>query len=101
MCICCCDVLPIWRWRTWRGRSRGDLRLGFTGAWIHETFPELGGFQWQRGYGGFTVSHSVVPDAERYIRNQQEHHKDTTFTREFEGFLQRHGIEHDPRYVFE
>jgi transposase IS200 family protein len=27
-------------------------------AWIHEAFPELGGFHWQDGYGAFTVSQS-------------------------------------------
>lgn len=30
--------------------------------WIHETFPSLGTFAWQRGYGGFTVSRSSVEE---------------------------------------
>ena len=29
-------------------------------GWVHETFPALGRFAWQNGYGGFTVSRSMV-----------------------------------------
>src|SRR5438045_1603363 len=29
--------------------------------WIHETYPKLREFAWQEGFGGFTVSKSVVP----------------------------------------
>jgi len=28
--------------------------------WIHKTFAGMGGFAWQEGYGGFTVSKSVM-----------------------------------------
>lgn len=69
--------------------------------WIHETFPDLASFAWQRGYGGFTVSRSVVPEVEEYIRAQQKHHQDMTFEREFETMLIRHGVPFDPRYLFE
>lgn len=72
-----------------------------TSGWIHDTFPEHAGFNWQRGYGGFSVSHSAVPDVERYIREQQQHHAAKSFMQEFEEFLQKHGIDYDPRYVFE
>ena len=70
-------------------------------SWIHETFAGLPEFAWQRGYGGFSVSHSAVPAVEAYIRHQQEHHADKSFMQEFEEFLQKHGVEYDPRYVFE
>ena len=32
--------------------------------WTNETFPTGGHFAWQEGYGGFTVSKSVVPQVE-------------------------------------
>src|SRR5258707_488598 len=40
--------------------------------WVHETFPKLGRFQWQEGYGGFTVSKSGVAKVEKYIAEQKE-----------------------------
>lgn len=86
------DVAPAVLVRELKARSSG---------WIHETFPALGEFAWQRGYGGFTVSHSAVPDVKDYIRDQARHHEKRTFKGEFEELLKRHGIEYDPRYVFE
>ena len=35
---------------------------GDSSKWIHEEFPKLRGFEWQDGYGGFTVSKSQLPD---------------------------------------
>jgi putative transposase len=69
--------------------------------WIHETFPDHHEFAWQRGYGGFTVSHSAIPGVEQYIRDQQRHHAARSFMEEFEEFLRKHEVEYDPRYVFE
>jgi REP element-mobilizing transposase RayT len=31
-------------------------------------------FEWQRGYGAFTVSRSVVPRVRAYVLNQEHHH---------------------------
>lgn len=57
-------------------------------------------FAWQRGYGAFSVSASVIPDVIRYIRNQEEHHKRMDFDAEFVALLKKHGVEFDPKYVF-
>src|SRR5207244_12472918 len=43
--------------------------------WIHEMIPKLKGFDWQGGYGAFSVSKSAEPQVSRYIGNQQEHHR--------------------------
>ncbi len=69
-------------------------------AWIHETFPDLSHFAWQDGYGGFTVSKSILPEVEAYIGEQKEHHKRFDFKAEFLELLRRHGIEFDPNDVF-
>jgi hypothetical protein len=69
--------------------------------WIHETFPELRGFAWQEGYGGFTVSKSAVSGVEEYIRNQKEHHMHQDFRTEFLELLRRHGIEFRECDVFQ
>jgi REP element-mobilizing transposase RayT len=69
--------------------------------WIHETFPQHSQFAWQEGYGGFTVSKSVVPDVESYIACQKEHHQRQDFKSEFLALLHRHGIEFDENEVFQ
>ena len=73
---------------------------GRSSKWINETFPQNGHFAWQEGYGGFTVSKSVVPTVEAYIARQKEHHKRQDFKTEFLELLRRHGIEFDEKEVF-
>ncbi len=73
---------------------------GRSSKWIHETFSNLQGFAWQEGYGGFTVSKSVVPSVEAYIAGQKEHHKRQDFRTEFLELLRLHGVEFDPEDVF-
>src|SRR5437773_11530493 len=36
-----------------------DLKANASG-WMHDVFPEVSDFAWQRGYGAFTVSASQV-----------------------------------------
>jgi REP element-mobilizing transposase RayT len=65
--------------------------------WLHET---LRSFQWQEGYGAFSVSHSQRETVARYIANQEEHHRERSFEEEFITLLRKSGIDYDPRYVF-
>ena len=58
-------------------------------------------FSWQAGYGAFSVSESQVRKVVAYISRQEEHHRRQTFQDEFRGFLLRHGVVHDERYVWE
>jgi len=67
--------------------------------WVHETVGQKS-FQWQEGYGAFTVSASMVETVRSYIANQEEHHRKRTFREEYLDFLNRHGVEFDGRYVF-
>jgi putative transposase len=57
-------------------------------------------FEWQEGYGAFSVSASNRSTVEKYIANQEKHHQKMTFEREFLGLLKKHKIPFDPRYVF-
>jgi REP element-mobilizing transposase RayT len=77
-----------------------QLLKGNSSKWIHETFPDMGAFAWQDGYGAFTISKSQLPDVIKYVTHQREHHRATTFQEEFLALLQRHGIEYDERYVW-
>jgi REP element-mobilizing transposase RayT len=58
-------------------------------------------FSWQEGYGAFSYSHSSLDNVINYIMNQKEHHKKTTFKREYIDFLTKFQIEHKPEYLFE
>ena len=69
--------------------------------WVHETWPQRQAFQWQSGYGAFTVSESRREAVTRYIATQEEHHRRATFREEFLALLKRHRIEYDPRYIWD
>jgi putative transposase len=75
-----------------------DLKANATG-WMHDVFPSLKNFNWQRGYGAFTVSQSNVEDVRRYIAGQKEHHQKVSFRDEFIQFLKMNGIEYNERFV--
>ena len=77
-----------------------QLLKGGSSKWIHESFPSLADFQWQDGYGAFTVSKSQLPDLLEYVARQREHHRVRTFQEEYRLFLEKHGIEYDERYVW-
>jgi putative transposase len=75
-----------------------DLKANATG-WMHDVFPSLKDFCWQRGYGAFTVSQSHVEEVSHYIARQKEHHRKISFRDEFIQFLRANEIEYDERFV--
>ncbi len=58
-------------------------------------------FSWQSGYGAFSVSHSLRNEVDKYIRNQNEHHKGLSFQDEYRLICRKHGVEIDERYVWD
>ncbi len=44
-------------------------------------------FEWQKGYGAFSVSYSKRDSVIEYIKNQQEHHQTHSFLDEYERIL--------------
>jgi REP element-mobilizing transposase RayT len=74
-----------------------QLIKGNSSKWMNER-PDAptGGFNWQPGYGAFTVSASKIPEVRRYILNQEEHHRKMTFEEELKELLRRHGVEYNP-----
>ena len=75
-----------------------ELKANASG-WMHDVFPSLKNFSWQRGYGAFTVSHSNVESVRRYIARQKEHHQKVSFKDEFIQFLKENGIDYDERFI--
>jgi putative transposase len=69
--------------------------------WINDHKMKLRKFGWQEGYAAFTVSESQVPSVREYIQHQPEHHRKQTYQEEFIALLERHGIEYDPRYLWD
>jgi putative transposase len=69
-------------------------------GWVHRTFPRKEDFQWQTGYGVFTVSASHLGRVTRYIANQKEHHRKITYQEEFIGFLEAYGVPYDRRTIW-
>ncbi len=77
-----------------------QLIKGGSSKWIHDQFPRYRKFQWQDGYGAFSVSASQVKSVVNYIGSQKEHHRKKTFEEEFLEFLDKYGVKYDRRYVF-
>jgi len=75
-----------------------QLIKGGSSKWLHEKTGHR--FQWQESYGAFTVSVSQLKTTIDYINSQTEHHAKRNFEDEFRGFLTRHGIAFDEKYVF-
>lgn len=59
--------------------------------WISERFNMP--FEWQAGYGSFTVSCSTKDKVQDYIRQQEEHHKVKTLTEELEAYAKKFGVD--------
>jgi REP-associated tyrosine transposase len=77
-----------------------QLIKGGSSKWVHDEFPNFKKFEWQEGYGAFSVSASQVDRTIAYIERQKEHHRRRSFKEEFIKLLDKHHIEYDRRYVF-
>jgi REP element-mobilizing transposase RayT len=69
--------------------------------WIKKKGTIYAGFHWQSGYGAFSVGQSNVDATVRYIQNQAEHHRKSTFQEEYRRFLHRYRVAYDERYVWD
>jgi len=66
--------------------------------WISEQGTR---FSWQKGYDAFSVSSSNISTVIKYIDNQEMHHRKMSFEQEFIALLDRHGVQYDPKTVFD
>jgi REP element-mobilizing transposase RayT len=67
--------------------------------WMHETCGQED-FDWQEGYGAFSIGWAQVEATLADVARQQEHHRKRDFQAEFIAFLKKHHIEYDARYVW-
>jgi putative transposase len=85
-----------------RSKHRLDYFLrevkGESSLWVHEQITRM--FEWQKGYGAFSVSPTAVPAVSRYIERQKEHHRRVDFKTEYVHLLNKAGIEFEERFLW-
>jgi putative transposase len=64
---------------------------GSSSKWMNDSGEKS--FEWQEGYGAFSVSASNIDAVIHYIEGQPEHHRKHSFEDEFRSLLIKHGIE--------
>jgi len=67
--------------------------------WIKLKGAGYRNFFWQEGYGGFSVSHSMVKVVKNYIINQKQHHEQVSFIDEYKALLDEYGIVYEEKYL--
>ncbi len=68
-------------------------------SWIHRELG-LAGFNWQEGYGAFTISAGHIEKVRQYVLDQESHHRRTTFQEEYIILLRKGLVEYDDRYLW-
>jgi len=68
--------------------------------WINEQKYVTGKFEWQNGFGAFTVSQSGIKNLINYIENQEAHHRKKSFNDEYIAFLKAYEVNFKPEYLF-
>jgi len=68
---------------------------------INEKKWVLGKFEWQQGFGAFTLGYSQLNVIINYIRTQEEHHKTKTFRDEYIEYLNLYEIDYKTEYLFD
>ena len=72
-----------------------QLIKGNSSKWIHEEFPKQKEFEWQEGYGAFSIGVSGIAATTAYLERQAEHHRKKTFKSELSTILKKHGIRYE------
>ncbi|MEK6299909.1 MAG: IS200/IS605 family transposase [Acidobacteriota bacterium] len=68
---------------------------------INERAFVRGRFNWQEGFGAFSYSHSHLDKVISYIRNQESHHRATSFKKEYMTLLRKFDVAFEPKYLFD
>ena len=68
--------------------------------WLKSVCPNMPYFQWQSGYGVFSINSSERTFVIDYIDKQEEHHKACSFKDEFMAFLKKYNVRYDEKYLW-
>ncbi|MBR5678214.1 MAG: IS200/IS605 family transposase [Paludibacteraceae bacterium] len=70
--------------------------------WINEVYGNpFHHFDWQDGYGAFSVGYRHVDAVMAYIKGQEEHHRKATFQDEFRRVCELYNVPLDERYAWD
>ncbi len=72
-----------------------------TNKWINTNNFTGFRFEWQKGYGAFSHSHSQISTVANYIENQENHHIRNTFKQEYLDILRKNEIKFQDEYLFD
>ncbi|PTN03158.1 IS200/IS605 family transposase [Mangrovibacterium marinum] len=70
-------------------------------AWIKYNHLSKCKFDWQKGYGAFTHSHSQLDAVVNYVLNQDKHHQKKSFKEEYLEILHKNDIKFNDNYLFD
>ena len=70
-----------------------QLIKGESSFWINQNKLSKFKFAWQDEYFAVSVNPAGLNSVRRYIANQEEHHRKTTFKDEFDDFMVRAGFQ--------
>ncbi len=76
-----------------------DVKAG-SSKHINDNKWVKGRFEWQEGFGAFSLGHSQLDTVFSYIRNQEEHHRKKTFLEEYQEFLRLYQVDYQAEYIF-
>jgi putative transposase len=69
--------------------------------WLKTKGGDLVLFDWQNGYGAFSLGPDRLERVQNYIHHQEEHHRKVSFQDEYRDMLKKAGIEADERFLWD
>ncbi|MBL0315177.1 MAG: IS200/IS605 family transposase [Flavobacteriales bacterium] len=77
-----------------------ELKVSSTN-FINRSHLSKSKFNWQNGFGNFSVSHDHIARVVGYIHNQETHHEKHSFQMEYKAWLKHYEIDFDERFLFD
>ena len=71
-----------------------------TSRWMKERDSSLRAFQWQEGYGAFSIGASQIPALRSYLQRQKEHHRTRSFEDEYVELIEKYDLDYDPNFLW-
>jgi putative transposase len=84
-------------------QSLSDLMQDIKGnssKWINEKKFCIGRFEWQEGFAAFSYSKADLSNVISYIKNQDEHHRQSSFNEEYSQLLNEFSVAYDEKFTF-
>ncbi|BCU76534.1 IS200/IS605 family transposase [Luteolibacter sp. LG18] len=70
-------------------------------VWLKEQSRPHAAFEWQRGYGSFSIGQSQLARLIEYIDGQEDHHRKIGFADEYRALLRKYKMQGDERFMWD